>query len=222
MRKILIVINCILMFLLAMSLWGALTDSEGSTLEVGKKRNQRKSEEKKETAAAAPAVQTVQFPAGNDAVQLIMRKNIFDPQRSGGMIAGRGATYQLVGIFNIGDSRGALILVKGGVRQGNIPIKQYYKLGEALPNGYTLTTLTSSQAMFTRGASKMTLDLAKASDLFPKATARRSQPNQMQQMLDLMRQSIGLQQRQNQDMMRMMRDNSGGSSRGGSSNRRRR
>ena len=57
--------------------------------------------------------------------------------------------------------------------------------------------------------------------MFPKAAARRSQPNQMQQMLDLMRQSIGLQQRQNRDMMQMMRD-SGSSSRGGSSNRRRR
>jgi len=220
MRKLLIAINCVLAFLLALSLWSAATDSGKNSLEVGKKKSSRKSEAKS-GSTAMPAVSMVQFPSGSAATDLILKKNVFDPQRSGGMISGRGATYKLVGIYNIGDTRGALILVQGGVRQGQERMKQYYKLGESLPNGYTLTTLTSSQAMFTRGASKMTLDIVKPSDMFPKAAARRSQPNQMQQMLDLMRQSIGLQQRQNRDMMQMMRD-SGGSSRGGSSNRRRR
>jgi hypothetical protein len=70
----------------------------------------------------------------------------------------------------------------------------------------------------------MTLDMVQASENFSTGSRRRSQPNAMQQMVDLMRQSVGMQYRQQMNMMQMMRNNQSrnSSNRGGSTNGRRR
>ena len=75
-----------------------------------------------------------------------------------------------------------------------------------------------------RGSSRMTLDLAMASENNTVRRNVRRNNNPMQQMLNLMRQSVGMQQMQQMNMMRMMRNNQNNSTpaRRGSTNSRRR
>ena len=223
MKKLLIFVNVILVFLLALSLWGAFAGGEEVKLEVGKKKNRSKTAA--ETAAPAPA--RFKVPASEEAAAVIVRKNVFDTQRTGGMAAGRGGTtYSLVGIYRVNKTQGAIIMSKGGVRRGNMPVKQFYRVGETLPNGYTLSEINGNQAVLMRGASRMTLDMAFASESNTTRTAARpNNNNPMQQMLNLMQQSIGMQQRQQMNMMRMMQNNnssnrSGSNTSRGSTNRR--
>ena len=219
MKKLLIAGNVILAFLLAISLWGAFSGGSDVKLEVGKKKKRTKSV----TAAAAPAPAKFKVPGSEEAAATIVRKNVFDTQRTGGAAWGRGATYTLVGIYRVNKTQGAIITSKGGVRQGNMPIKQFFRVGDTLPNGYTLSEINSNQAILMRGASRMTLDLAYSSQgNTTRSTARRN-TNPMQQMLNLMQQSIGMQQRQQMNMMRMMQQNnnrSSSTSSRGSTNRR--
>lgn len=222
MKKLLIFGNTILAFLLALSLWGALAGSTGSTLEVGKKKNRNKAKTTAGTAAPTPV--KFKVPGSEEAVSMIVRKNVFDPQRTGGAAGGRGvATYTLVGIYRVNKTQGAIITSKGGVRRGNMPVKQFFRVGDTLPNGYTLSEIGNNQVILNRGASRMTLDMAYSSEgNSVRSTARRN-TNPMQQMLNLMQQSIGMQQRQQMNMMRMMQQNnrSGSTSNSrGSTNRR--
>ena len=163
------------------------------------------------------------MPKAAEAVEIIVRKNVFDPQRSGGLAGGRGVvSYQLVGIYRVKDSQGAIILSKGAGRNRNtMPVKQYYRIGDTLPNGYALSKISDNQAVFTRGGSRMTLDMAAASENFAAGNVRRRTPNHMQQMVDLMRQSLGMQYRQQMNMMQMMRNNQNNTpARSGSTNSR--
>ena len=151
-------------------------------------------------------------------------------QRTGGAV-GRGAvTYTLVGFYRVGANQGAIITSKGGFSRnrsanGN---KQYYKLGDTLPNGYTLTAIENNQAVLMRGAGRMTLDMAYASENTPARSTPRRNVNPMQQMVNLMQQSIGMQQRQQMQQMNMMRlmqnnnNRSAAPARSGSTNSRRR
>lgn len=219
MKKLLIAGNVVLAFLLAISLWGAFSGGSDVKLEVGKKKKRTKSV----TAATAPAPAKFKVPGSEEAAATIVRKNVFDTQRTGGAAWGRGATYTLVGIYRVNKTQGAIITSKGGVRRGNMPIKQFFRVGDTLPNGYTLSEINGNQAILMRGASRMTLDLAYSSQgNAPRNTARRN-TNPMQQMLNLMQQSIGMQQRQQMNMMRMMQQNnnrSSSTSSRGSTNRR--
>lgn len=219
MKKLLIAGNVVLAFLLTISLWGAFAGSNDVKLEVGKKKKRTKSV----AAATAPAPAKFKFPGSEEAAATIVRKNVFDTQRTGGAVGFRGATtYTLVGIYRVNKTQGAIITSKGGVRYGNMPIKQFFRVGDTLPNGYTLSEINGNQAILMRGASRMTLDLAYSSQgSTTKSTARRN-TTPMQQMLDLMQQSIGMQQRQQMNMMRMMQQNngSGSTSSRGSTNRR--
>ncbi len=219
MKKLLICVNTVLAFLLVLSLWGAFGGTGNVKLEVGKKKNSRKS-----AAPVAPAAPAKFKVAGSEeAVSVIVRKNIFDSQRVGGATGGRGvATYTLVGIYKVNKTQGAIITSKGGFRRGNMPVQQFFRVGDTLPNGYTLAEISNNQAILMRGASRMTLDMAQASESnSSRGTVRRNNANPMQQMLNLMQQSIGMQQRQQMNMMRMMQqNNSNSSSSRGSTNRR--
>lgn len=222
MKKLLIIGNTVLAFLLGISLWGAFTSNSGMKLEVGKKKSARKTQS---APAAAPASSKFNVPDSEKAVSIIVDKNVFDPQRTGGA-TGRGAvTYSLVGIYRVGNSQGAIITSSGNARnRSGMPNKQYYRMGDTLPNGYTLTAIENNQAVLMRGSSRMTMDLAYASQgNAPRRSARRN-TNPMQQMVNLMQQSIGMQRMQQMNMMRMMRNNqsSGTPARGGSTNSRRR
>lgn len=225
MKKLLIAINCILAFLLVLNLWGAFSSRAMPQTVVAAKK--KKSSKTTPAPAAAPASENknvLVLPDAQTAASLAVRKNIFDNQRTGGVTGPRGnATYSLVGITRVGNFQSAVILSKGNVRQRNgMPVKQYYRVGDELPNGYVLSKINPDGVLLSRGSSTITLPLAQASENFPTSRGRRSQPNQMQQMLDLMRQQMGMQQRQQMDMMRMMRNNqnNGNSGRSGSTNSR--
>ena len=144
MKKLLICVNTVLAFLLAISLWGAFSGSNGDKLEVGKKKKRTKSA----AAAVVPTPAKFNVPASEEAVSSIVRKNIFDTQRTGGAAWGRGATYTLVGIYRVNKTQGAIITSKGGFRRGNMPVQQFFRVGDTLPNGYTpcsrATSITSS------------------------------------------------------------------------------
>ena len=224
MKKLLVTVNAVLIFLLGMSVLGAFFGGSGDKLEVGKKKSARKSQEAQ--IQSAPAPQKFKVPASDEAVSIIVNKNVFDTQRTGGAtVRGGAVAYTLVGFYRVGNSQGAIITSKGNVRNRNgMPNKQYFRVGETLPNGYTLSAIENNQAILSRGSSTMNLTLAYASE----ATATRSnsrpqQANPMQQMVNLMQQSIGMQRMQQMNMMQMMRNNqSGNSNRGGSTNGRRR
>ena len=225
MKNLLIIGNTVLAFLLGLSLWGAFSGGDSEKLETVRKKSARKSEN---SAAAASSAVKFSVPSSDEAANVIVNKNVFDPQRTGGAV-GRGAvTYTLVGFYRVGKTQGAIITAKGGRNTAKGSNKQYYRIGDTLPNGYALTAIENNQAVLMRGASRMTLDMAYASEgMNVRSNTRRTNVNPMQQMVNLMQQSIGMQQRQQMqqmNMMRMMRNNQSGSApaRGGSTNSRRR
>ena len=89
----------------------------------------------------------------------------------------------------------------------NAPIKQYVRVGETLANGYTLTEVTRTKAVLTKGGDKMELELQDPSKNTGRGTtARRGSTWQQFQQTQL---------RTQQQMLRMMymmqsRMNSGG------------
>lgn len=224
MKKLLVIVNTVLVFLLGLSLFGAFFGGSGEKLEVGKKKSARKSQDVQTQPAASP--QKFKVPASEEAVSIIVNKNVFDSQRTGGATGRGGAvTYTLVGFYRVGNSQGAIITSKGNMRNRNgMPNKQYFRVGETLPNGYTLSAIENNQAILSRGSSTMNLTLAYASEVTSGGGNRRPQQvNPMQQMVNLMQQSIGMQRMQQMNMMQMMRNNqSRNSSRSGSTNNRRR
>ena len=70
MKKLLICVNTVLAFLLAISLWGAFSGSNGDKLEVGKKKKRAKSA----AAAVVPTPAKFNVPASEEAVSSIVRK----------------------------------------------------------------------------------------------------------------------------------------------------
>ena len=217
MKRLLIGGNVILAFLLMISLWGAFSGGSDVKLEVGKKKKRSKNV----AAAVSPAPSKFKVPGSEEAVSTIVRKNVFDTQRTGGAAGGRGATYTLVGIYRVNKTQGAIIKSQGGIRRGNMPVKQFFRVGETLPNGYTLSSVSNNQAVLMKGSSRMTLDLALSSaGNAVRSNTRRNNVNPMQQMVNLMQQSIGMQQRQQMNMMRMMQQNNSNSGSRGSTNRR--
>lgn len=226
MKKLLVIVNTVLVFLLGLSLFGAIFGGSGEKLEVGKKKSARKAQTT--PAVSAPQSSKIKIPDSAEAVSIIVNKNVFDSQRTGGVsMRGGAAVYTLVGFYRVGNSQGAIITSKGNVRNRNgMPNKQYFRVGETLPNGYTLTGIENNQAILSRGSSTMNLTLAFASEASSNRgnNNRRPAANPMQQMVNLMQQSIGMQRMQQMNMMQMMRNNqsSNSSNRGGSTNGRRR
>ena len=103
MKKLLLIGNTVLAFLLGLSLWGAFRSGDSVKLETGRKKSARKSENAGNTASSA-----VKFtvPTSDEAASVIVNKNVFDPQRTGGAV-GRGAvTYTLVGFYRVGSTQG--------------------------------------------------------------------------------------------------------------------
>ena len=95
----------------------------------------------------------------------------------------------------------------------NMPIKQYVRVGETLANGYTLTEVTRTKAVLSKGGDKMELELQDPSknQTQRRATARRGNASQQLQQAQLQTQ---------QQMLRMMymmqgRMMQGGGGRGG-------
>ena len=79
----------------------------------------------------------------------------------------------------------------------NMPIKQYVRVGETLANGYTLTEVTRTRAVLSKGGDKMELELQDPSknQTQRRTTARRGNASQQLQQAQLQTQ---------QQMLRMM------------------
>lgn len=90
-------------------------------------------------------------------------------------------------------------------------IKQYVRLGETMPNGYTLTALTRTRATLTRGGDKMELELQNPSrnQNAPRRVGTRMNMNQQ-----LQQAQIATQQMMVRALMEM-RNQGGGNNRGG-------
>ena len=116
MKKLLIIVNTILIFLLGISVLGAFFGGSGEKLEGGKKKTARKSQD---APAPAAAPQKFKVPSSDEAVSIIVNKNVFDTQRTGG-VTGRGGAvaYTLVGFYRVGSSQGAIITSKGNTHLG--------------------------------------------------------------------------------------------------------
>ena len=99
-------------------------------------------------------------------------------------------------------------------RQNTTAVKQYVRLGETLPNGYTLTALSRTRATLTRGGDKMDLELQDPSK--NQNAARRTRSTRLSANQQLQQAQLATQRM----MVRMLMDmrnqgNSDGGNRGG-------
>jgi len=172
---------------------------------------------KKHTGAAA-AKNSVKKPAEPepDIMQKILNGNIFNVTRCPEAVGGRGggiASMQLVGIYHIGDQKGAIITLNtrnnfrpgpGGWnnrgRQNTRQLKpqQTFMLGDTMDNGYVVSAIYDDRVELTRGGGHMELRLELASRPVTQARNaaawRASRPTAQQ-----------MQQRMQMDQMMMMR-----------------
>lgn len=113
---------------------------------------------------------------------------------------GRGGRRFNMGLNNLNNQR----------RNNPMMVKQYVRVGETMPNGYKLTTLTRTRATLTRGGDKMELELQVPSrnQNAARRTPQRLNVNQQLQQAQLQTQQM---------MVRALMDmrNSGGNNRGG-------
>lgn len=206
--------------------------------------------------APAPLTREEKFNA-------ILGADIFNPERTPNAAFGRRGNrmeLSLVGTFEAGKIRGAVILCRtnsrqinpfmrmmwgggpggmgmpgmppgaggrGGVRRfqmdpgmsgqrrnnnNNNAVKQYVRLGETMPNGYTLTALTRTRATLTRGGDKMELELQMPSQ--NQNAARRTGPARLNVNQQLQQAQLQTQQMMVRALMEM-RGGGGGGNRGG-------
>ena len=207
--------------------------------------------------APAPLTREEKFNA-------ILNADIFNPERTPNAAFGRRGNrmeLSLVGTFEAGKIRGAVILCRtnsrqinpfmrmmwgggpgggmpgmpdmpsggrGGVRRFMMPsgmmngqrrnngnnndaVKQYVRLGETMPNGYTLTALTRTRATLTRGGDKMELELQMPSQ--NQNAARRTGPARLNVNQQLQQAQLQTQQMMVRALMDMR--GGGGGNRGG-------
>ena len=268
MKKLLVIINCVLGVLVLIVLISNL---------AGLRKEKQTFEVKKRTAKRGQSQETVkrsslEIPVEKQ-VETIVNSDIFNPERTPNVSPwGRGRTQiTLVGTFKVGKMEGAIILQQSNNRfqhqsrmgammshdammqmmqqninrrqnnpQGNTPqgrrmgsmrqrwsmlnpqlarqlagdnqqtpIKQYVRVGETLANGYTLTEVTRTKAILTKGGDKMELELQDPSKNIARGgSGRRSSGNSWREFQQT-------QLRTQQQMLRMMymmqgRMNSGG------------
>ena len=117
-----------------------------------------------------------------------------------GGFGGRGRRFNMgMGLNNMNN------------RNNPAMVKQYVRVGETMPNGYKLTTLTRTRATLTRGGDKMELELQVPSK--NQNAARRSGPQRLNVNQQLQQAQLQTQQMMVRALMDMR--NSGGGGRGG-------
>ncbi len=206
MKTLIVVINIVLALLLAGTAVSALRSSPNTPGAAHRRRAAAgKNDPGRKNAAAQP--NTPKTLSREEKVKAILAADIFNPERTPNAAFGRRGNRMeltLVGTFEAGKVRGAVILCRtntrqinpfmrmmwgggppgasgmmpgmpGGGRAGvrrfmagmnqnnqrrnNDAVKQYVRLGETMPNGYTLAALTRTRATLTRGGDKMELEL---------------------------------------------------------------
>jgi len=107
----------------------------------------------------------------------ILSGNVFHPSRgrvsandkgsqtNAPAVPQKAGQFELTGIFQYQNTRGALIAVQ---QQHADPKKQkprrMYKLGDSLGNGYNLVEISDTQVVIARGSERITLPLRKKQD----------------------------------------------------------
>jgi len=158
---------------------------EETQFAVKKSTETRNSPETQSAGAVKPSFVSQNSWSGNEG-EFIKSKNIFDSNRcTTANVMGRNNSQKqldmnLVGVFKLGESEGAIILQKAK-RQNQMPrpgqppnfqgnnntkktvdnsvYKQYVLLGETLSNGYKLQSVTRMTATLTKGSETLELSL---------------------------------------------------------------
>ncbi len=201
--------------------WSAVSLFEPETQSVAEKK---KPEAPPQAAKPPPALRTL---PPDQAQELVVRNNIFDPARNpAGATGGRSAqlSLTLVGTSDLGGMRGAVIIQKEQRRQQGPPgmpnfnqnpnqnqnrqaqanLQQFVRLGETLPNGYTLTEVGQDYVVLTRSGARTELRIQEASKNQPTTTTAQPQ-NQRAQAMQQFQQFQQMQMQQQMNMMNMMR-----------------
>ncbi len=147
--------------------------------------------------------------SNNEASQILLASNIFDVSRCPEAVNSRGggsAQMALLGIYQVGDCRGAIIQQKRNSnnrrppwirnnnntsQQSTPPLKQFLRVGESLENGYVLKEIGEDSVTLSRGGGRLELTLETASKNSPSALAaaaaaskqNRPSTQEMQQMM---------------------------------------
>lgn len=132
-------------------------------------------------SVATPSSEDIspQRPVANTAVDTnaILSGNIFHPGRGKISTEDKNAKanaperprkndqFELTGIFQYQNTRGALIAVQQTRADPKKPkSRRMYKLGDSLGNGYNLVEITDTQVVIARGSERITLPLRKRQD----------------------------------------------------------
>lgn len=214
MKILLIIVNLFLAGMVVREGFALLRPSGGETLELVRRERPATSGN-----SVQPAV-TAKENVSVDPLRTVLRHNIFDMSRCPDAIAGRrgasGSSISLVGVYQIGDCVGAIIQQKrqnnrrgpwrnnrnsGNNSKQELPLQQFFRIGESLENGYRLEEVYPDRVVLRRNGGSMELRLENASTNLPStvaaaaAAAQRNRPTQQQ-----MQQMMMFQQ------MRMMRE----------------
>lgn len=132
-------------------------------------------------SVATPSSEDIspQRPVASTAVDTnaILSGNIFHPGRGKIRTEDKNAKanaperprkndqFELTGIFQYQNTRGALIAVQQTRADPKKPkSRRMYKLGDSLGNGYNLVEITDTQVVIARGSERITLPLRKRQD----------------------------------------------------------
>ena len=260
MKTLIVVINIVLALLLTGTTVSALRKSPRPAGGTPHRRRAAGKNDSRKNAAAQPAAP--KKLTREEKIKAILGADIFNPERTPNAAFGRRGNrveLTLVGTFEAGKVRGAVILCRtntrqvnpfmrmmwgggppgapgmpggnrGGLRRfsagmnqnnnqrrnNNDAVKQYVRLGETMPNGYTLAALTRTRATLTRGGDKMELELQMPSR--NQNGARRSGPARLNVNQQLQQAQLQTQQMMVRALMEMRGgggNNRGGGNRGG-------
>ncbi|MBO5308426.1 MAG: hypothetical protein J6C40_10520 [Lentisphaeria bacterium] len=229
MKKFFFILNILLAVAAVGMTFANLSGGKGKKEEYSVKKSSKKSSSRK-----VPVNYSVKTPTA-DQESTIVSNNLFNPVRNPNARNGRGGRVQLtlVGIFESGEHKGAVILQKGGQR--NMPFRpgmngmngmgrmgmmnrgqnnafqtqiqqapqQYIRLGETLSNGYTLTEVTRTSATLTRSGGGKMVLELQEASKNQPQAARRAV--RQNPIVQQMQQMQRMQMFQNMQMMRMMR-----------------
>ena len=254
MKALIVTVNVMLAGALAWAAVSALSPASPPAGDAKRSGSVRKAAAPKSPAESG-GKNALQAMTREQQVAAILAADMFNPERTPNASGRRGNRLELslVGTFEAGEVKGAVILQRtntrqvnpfmrmmwggmpgggpppggpGGVRRFNFgmngdnqrrpgintnTIKQYVRLGETMPNGYTLTALSRTRATLTRGGDKMELELQNPSK--NQNTARRAAPR-MNMNQQLQQAQLATQQMMVRALMEMRNQGGGGAGAG--------
>jgi len=172
----------------------------------------------------------------SEAVRTILSNNIFNITRCPEAVGARGGgitSMALVGVYSIGDRRGAIIqqntrtvrfpgFAGRQTQQRQVKPQQTFMQGDTMDNGYVVSEIYDDRVVLTRGGGKMELRLELASRPITQAraaaAARAARPTaqQMQQRMQFQQMMMMQQLMQSTNaMQRQMNQNRSGGGGGG-------